>query len=96
VLAEKLTAALTLAEANTRDRDWADLWRLTGIHDLVGETVHQALARTAAHRKVRLQPLSQVLTTLLIRRQASYAAWQGKQGSEAVASPSLPRSLPTS
>jgi hypothetical protein len=38
VLAEKIAAALDLGGLNTRDRDWADVWRLTGAHDLDGDT----------------------------------------------------------
>jgi hypothetical protein len=87
VLAEKLTTAVTLAEANTRDRDWADLWRLTGVHDLSGVAMREALERTAAHRGIALRPLSQVLTTLPMRRQPSYASWRGKQGADSVAYP---------
>lgn len=42
VPAEKLTTAISLGDANTRERDWADLWRLTGRHEMNGSSVCHA------------------------------------------------------
>ena len=79
VLAEKLTTMVSLGDLNTRERDWADVWRLTGSHDLAGGTVHAALINTATYRGISLQPLSQVIDTLRMRRQRPYAAWLARQ-----------------
>lgn len=38
VLAEKIVTAIARGETNTRERDWADIWRLSGAHDLDAET----------------------------------------------------------
>lgn len=79
VVAEKLTTMMTLGDLNTRDRDWADLWRLTGAHDMSGHTLRVALVRTAAYRGVSLRRLSQVVVRLPQLRQDSYTAWRRSQ-----------------
>lgn len=57
VLAEKIVTAIARGETNTRERDWADIWRLGGTYDLDAERLTAALRRTAQHRQVILQPL---------------------------------------
>lgn len=47
VLAEKLATAIMLGAANTRVRDYADIYTLTGRHDLTHGTVRAALDATA-------------------------------------------------
>lgn len=79
VLAEKITTMISLGDLNTRDRDWADVWRLTGHNDLDGALVSQALERTASHRKVDLRPLAEVIVNLPDRRNATYRVWRRKQ-----------------
>ncbi|MGH3788903.1 MAG: nucleotidyl transferase AbiEii/AbiGii toxin family protein [Pseudonocardiaceae bacterium] len=64
VVAEKLATMMALGEVNTRDRDWADLWRLTDPHDMSGEALRAALVRTAAYRGSSLRPLSEVMVRL--------------------------------
>jgi predicted nucleotidyltransferase component of viral defense system len=83
VLAEKLTTAISLGDLNTRDRDYADLYRLVSLNDLDGQELINALAATAAHRDVSLTPLSNAITDLAERRQASYTAWRRRQGAAA-------------
>ena len=82
VLAEKLTTMLALGDLNTRDRDWADVWRLTGKHDVLGRELLAAAKATASHRRVHLQPLSAVVTRLPQLRQAPYAAWRRTHSNE--------------
>ena len=52
VLAEKITTAIGLGPANTRVRDYADIYTLTGIHAINHRTARQALLATAAHRAI--------------------------------------------
>ena len=87
IIAEKLTTAVTLGDANTRDRDYADLYRLITRHDLTGPTVADALRNTAAFRRVHLRPLAETLDTLVSRRQTSYVAWRRRQGPDQAAYP---------
>ncbi|HEX4702217.1 MAG TPA: nucleotidyl transferase AbiEii/AbiGii toxin family protein [Pseudonocardiaceae bacterium] len=83
VLAEKITTMVALGDLNTRDRDWADVWRLIGIHDVGGHDVEAALNRTAAHRDVPLRSLSAVTGALPGLRQGPYAAWRRRQSLDA-------------
>jgi hypothetical protein len=87
VLAEKIAAALDLGGLSTRDRDWADLWRLTGAHDLDGDTVTLALRRTCAHRAVPVRGLADAAAGIPQRRQAAYAAWRRRQATAELAYP---------
>lgn len=82
VLAEKITTAVNLGEVNTRERDWADIWRLTGRHDLDAGMLTQALRRTAQHRGISLQPLSQRIGALIEARGGNYRTWRRRQGAE--------------
>ncbi|WP_239340679.1 nucleotidyl transferase AbiEii/AbiGii toxin family protein [Frankia sp. CiP3] len=79
VLAEKLTTALELGDLNTRDRDWADVWHLTGAHNLDGNTMVRALRRTCAHRAVPVRALSEAVLKIPEIRQGAYAAWRRRQ-----------------
>ena len=72
VLAEKLTTALHLGALNTRERDYADIWRLIGRHDLDGTTCTQAVERTAAWRGIGLRPLSPAIGSLAGRREVDW------------------------
>jgi hypothetical protein len=87
VLAEKIAAALDLGGLNTRDRDWADVWRLTGAHDLDGDTMTLALRRTCAHRTVPVRGLSDSAGGIPQLRQAAYTAWRRRQAAEESAYP---------
>ncbi|MEU6715048.1 nucleotidyl transferase AbiEii/AbiGii toxin family protein [Nonomuraea sp. NPDC046802] len=79
VIAEKLSTAVALGDLNTRDRDYADLFRLVCLHDLNGDELTAALHATAIHRGIGLKPLSTSITDLGERRQSSYAAWRRRQ-----------------
>ncbi|MFI8002603.1 nucleotidyl transferase AbiEii/AbiGii toxin family protein [Streptomyces sp. NPDC086010] len=89
VIAEKLSTAISLGDLNTRDRDYADLYRLLTLNDLKGEEVAAALTATAAHRGTGLKPLSAAITDLAERRQSSYAAWRRRQGPSSAGYPHL-------
>lgn len=80
VIAEKLATAVSLGGLNTRDRDYADLYRLLVLHDLSGADLTGALDATATHRGIRLRPLAPLVTGFADRRQSSYAAWRSRQG----------------
>lgn len=80
VLAEKLCTAIVLGDANTRIRDYVDVWRLIGRHDLEAAAVQAALAATAAFRGVALRPLSSIVEALGHRRQGDYQVFRRNQG----------------
>lgn len=83
VIAEKLSTAISLGDLNTRDRDYADLYRLLTLNNLDGAELTAALTATAAHRGITIKPLSTAITDLAERRQSSYAAWRRRQGPSA-------------
>lgn len=87
VIAEKLTTAIDLAEINTRDRDYADLYRLICQNDIDAIMIRTAIERTARHRGLRLRPLSTVIGALPTGRQASYTRWLSKQEADRHAYP---------
>nr|WP_255347186.1 nucleotidyl transferase AbiEii/AbiGii toxin family protein [Cellulomonas sp. KRMCY2] len=85
VLAEKIVTALELGAANTRVRDYADIYSITGAHDLDQGTVRQAIDATAAHRGVTLAPLSGTVGALATSRAGTWAAYRrslGRQGED--------------
>ncbi|AWL40711.1 MULTISPECIES: nucleotidyl transferase AbiEii/AbiGii toxin family protein [unclassified Streptomyces] len=89
VIAEKLSTAVSLGDLNTRDRDYADLYRLLTLNDLNSEDLAAALTATATHRGIQLKPLSATITDLAERRQSSYAAWRRRQGPSSAGYPNL-------
>jgi len=87
VVAEKICTAIALGEANTRVRDYADLYMLTGKHPLHHATVRAALDATAAYRQVTLAPLSSVLGALPTTRQSAYQAFRKRLGVDGASLP---------
>ena len=87
VLAEKTSTAIALGEANTRVRDYADLYTLTGKHSVSRDTMRAALDATMAHRGVPARPLSQVLGDFGTLRQSAYRAFRSRLGPDGVELP---------
>lgn len=80
VLAEKLATAIELGPANTRVRDYADIYVLTGTHVFDRSVVHEALDATAAFRGTRMRPLSESIGNLATLRSAAYTAYRLRLG----------------
>ncbi len=87
VLAEKICTAIDLGAANSRLRDYADLWTLTRIHDIDADELCAALTATATHRGVVLRQLAQAVANLADIRSDAYAAFRRRQGDDALALP---------
>jgi hypothetical protein len=83
VLAEKTSTAIALREANTRVRDYVDLYTLTGRQSVSYESVRSALHATTHHRGVDIQPLSAVIGELAEMRQQAYSAFKKRLGPDA-------------
>ncbi|MEU4410115.1 nucleotidyl transferase AbiEii/AbiGii toxin family protein [Streptosporangium sp. NPDC023963] len=79
VIAEKLTTAVALGDINTRERDYADLYRIVTLNTLDGGELTEALTATAGHRGIPLRSLTSSITDLGERRQSSYTAWRRRQ-----------------
>jgi Nucleotidyl transferase AbiEii toxin, Type IV TA system len=75
VYAEKIVTALQRGTANTRWRDFADIYLLHTRQDVDGTDLAAALTMVAGHRDVLLAPLSQVLIDYAQLGQTRYRAW---------------------
>lgn len=82
VLAEKLSTAVQLGEANTRIRDYVDLYNLTGSHPLEFSPTRAALLATAAHRRITLRPLSTAIGQFSNTRAGAYRTYRTGLGSD--------------
>ena len=85
VLAEKIVTAVDLVPASTRVRDYADIYSITGAHDLSRDGVRDAIAATARHRGVHLAPLSDRVGAFAALRARTWVAYRrglGRQGEQ--------------
>jgi hypothetical protein len=80
VLAEKITTAIGLGPANTRVRDYADIYTLTRNWPVNHGTAREALLATAAFRGTTLAALSSAVDNLADLRQQTYAAFRANLG----------------
>jgi hypothetical protein len=76
VYAEKLVTAVSRGTANTRWRDFGDVYVLSGIHPVTVDALRAAISTVAAHRGVGLAPLKVVLDGYEAIGQARFAAWR--------------------
>jgi hypothetical protein len=83
VLAEKPCTAVELGAGNSRLRDDADVWTLTGLHDINGNELAGAREVTAAHRGVELRPLLRLIGDYGTARASGYAAYLRRLGPDA-------------
>ena len=80
VIAEKLMTAVALGTANTRVRDYADVWTLISSHQMDRATVWQALHATSTYRSTPIEPLSAVVGSIGTDRNATYVAYRRQLG----------------
>jgi hypothetical protein len=83
VLAEKVATAIARGTANTRWRDFVDLYSLGQRHPVDSVTFRESLDRVARYRKLTLEPLASVLVGYSEVAQTRWAAWLRKQRLEA-------------
>lgn len=82
VHAEKIVTAVQRGTANTRLRDFADIYLLSGRHDLPGAELRAAITTVAAHRQAELRPLAAVLDGFAALAQSRWAGWRRRQRME--------------
>jgi len=80
VLAEKLVTMIARGDTTTRDRDFADVWLLTGRHQIGFQLLGAAITATADHRGVTLVPLGEVLSQLATDRQDNWRRYTARTG----------------
>jgi predicted nucleotidyltransferase component of viral defense system len=80
VIAEKVETMISRGDANTRERDYADVLALSRVHHVEARRLRHALEQTAAHRGTQLMPLTQALDTLPTARQRDWRAFLDRSG----------------
>lgn len=87
VLAEKLATAIELGQANTRIRDYVDIFRLTGDHDFTAEAIVKALRATTGYRGTELVAMSTAIGRIGVLRRSDYLAYRRNLGPDAAGLP---------
>jgi hypothetical protein len=80
VIAEKADTMMFLGDANTRDRDYGDIYLLSQIHTVEAETLRRALQSVGEHRGHEVRPLGPLLETLRESRQQPWEAFRARAG----------------
>lgn len=82
ILAEKLCTAMTLGAANTRVRDYADIFTLITRHDLQFSSTKQAFDATVEHREALLRPFAEAISGFTELRQDQYRIYRESLGNQ--------------
>jgi hypothetical protein len=77
--AEKIVTAMQRGTANTRWRDYADIYLLSGRHAVSAAELCTAIAKVAAHRRANVISLSDALDGFAALAQARWSAWVRRQ-----------------
>jgi hypothetical protein len=80
VIAEKADTMMLLGDANTRDRDYGDVYLLSEIHSVEAQSLRRELHRVAEHRGHEVRPLGPLLETLRESRQQPWEAFCARVG----------------
>jgi hypothetical protein len=79
VHAEKIITAIQRGISNTRWRDFADVYLLSGRHPIDGAELRQSLVVVADYRIAAMLPLSQALDGYSGLMQSRWASWISRQ-----------------
>lgn len=90
VVAEKTEALISLAMANTRMKDYFDLWILSRHSDFEGEVMQRALVATLERRKTPADPQPLGLTDDFAQDATKLAQWRGFIKKNKLEAPELP------
>lgn len=82
VLAEKIVTAIDRGEANTRWRDFADVYTLVRARPVDAAEFAASLTVVAEYRHVELRPLLPFLAPMPQRAQEKWLAWRRRTGRE--------------
>lgn len=85
VIAEKAETMMALGDANTRDRDYGDVYLLSEIHVMEAGALRDTLRAVAEHRGRDVRSLGPMLVTLRDTRQQPWTAFRAR-----TALPALP------
>ena len=84
VLAEKIVTSIARGTANTRWRDFVDIYTLVQRRHIDGPTLKESMSRVARHREVTLLTLKAVLEGYEEITQSRWLAWLRTQRLDAV------------
>lgn len=76
VHAEKIVTAIQRGIANTRWRDFGDIWSLSRRHRVSGEVLQRATTEVAIYRGTILRPLTEVLDGFAPMAQTRWSRWR--------------------
>ena len=82
VLAEKIVTAIQRGTANTRWRDFADVFSLSQKQGVGGHDLQRAVEEVAVYRRIDLLPLGDALPGFAEIAQPRWAAWRRRQALE--------------
>jgi hypothetical protein len=81
VHAEKIVTAIQRGTANTRWRDFGDIWNLSRHHPVAADDLAQAIDEVASHRNATLRPLADVLDGFAALGQDRWVRWRRRSSS---------------
>lgn len=81
VHAEKFVTAVQRGTANTRWRDFGDIWSLSRQHPITADDVAQAIDEVAGHRNATVRPLAEVLDGYAELSQDRWVRWRRRSNS---------------
>lgn len=84
VHAEKIVTAVQRGTANTRWRDFGDIWSLSRQHPVTAGELTRAIAEVADHRKATIRPLARVLDGYAEPGRARWERWRRRSNSDHV------------
>lgn len=87
VHAEKIVTAVQRGTANTRWRDFGDIWSLSRLHVIHADELNHAIEEVARYRNARLAPLADVLDGYADLAQGRWSAWRRRSRSDHLPEP---------
>ncbi len=82
VHAEKIVTAIQRGTANTRWRDFGDIWTLLRQHAVTADDLARALNEVASHRNATIRPLAEVLDGYAELGQTRWLHWRRRSDSD--------------
>ena len=79
MFAEKIVTAVQRGLANTRWRDFADVYLLSAHHEVAADQLRKSIEKVAVHRQATMKPLASALKGYERIAQAKWLAWARKQ-----------------
>lgn len=82
VHAEKIVTAVQRGTANTRWRDFGDIWSLSRQHTVTADELARAIEEVAGHREATIRPLARVLDGYAELGRTRWVQWRRRSNSD--------------